>query len=254
MSGNGWIKLHRKIVEWEWYDDSKTFKLFIHLLLTANHETKKWRGVTINPGQKVSSYAHLSEEIGIGVQSVRTSIKRLKSTGELTYQHTNNYGIFTLLNWEKYQIATRQPTVSQQSANSQLTTNKNDKNDKNKIIPDSPKGSSDFPKRKTMKYQEPVIHIDDNGEEVPQPPKQNLRSTAMAICSWYQREAEKKFGEGEYRGRGYFTVIQRLKKYPQKQIQDILKNFLLSSKAKDSPSLNAALSDDTVTKYLHKEL
>lgn len=32
----GWLKLHRQITEWEWYDDANTFRLLIHLLIMAN--------------------------------------------------------------------------------------------------------------------------------------------------------------------------------------------------------------------------
>ena len=43
----GWIKLHRKFKEWEWYQDENTKSVFIHLLLDANHKDKKWRGNTL---------------------------------------------------------------------------------------------------------------------------------------------------------------------------------------------------------------
>ena len=32
---SGWIKIHRKITEWEWYDDVNTFRLFMHLILKS---------------------------------------------------------------------------------------------------------------------------------------------------------------------------------------------------------------------------
>ena len=49
----GWIKLHRKILDWEWYTDAPVRILFEHLLLTANSEDKKWRGMTIKRGQTI---------------------------------------------------------------------------------------------------------------------------------------------------------------------------------------------------------
>ena len=34
---DGFIKLHRKIVDWEWYDDiNRNFRFIYHLLLKAN--------------------------------------------------------------------------------------------------------------------------------------------------------------------------------------------------------------------------
>jgi hypothetical protein len=44
---NGYIKLHRKLVDWEWYTDIPTKTLFIHLLLVANHKPNKWRGMLL---------------------------------------------------------------------------------------------------------------------------------------------------------------------------------------------------------------
>lgn len=121
---NGWIYLHRKILDWEWYSDQKTFRLFLHLLLTANHQEKKWLGITIFPGQKLTSHPHLAQETGLGVQSVRTSLLKLKSTGELTVKTTNKYSIITLLNWDSYQKLTGKSTGNQQATNRLLTTNK----------------------------------------------------------------------------------------------------------------------------------
>lgn len=123
------------MVDWEWYQDPLTFRVFLHLLITANHEERKWQGNTVLPGQKITSYAHLAEELRIGVQSVRTAINKLKATGELTYIGTPKYSLITILKWQEYQSGNKQTnfkvTSDQQSTNNQLTTNKNDKNVKN---------------------------------------------------------------------------------------------------------------------------
>ena len=143
---DGWIKLHRKILDWEWFDDDKTFKTFIYLLLRANHTDKKWKGMTIRRGQIVVSLESLSRDLGYSVQTLRTILKRLKSTGELTSKSTNKFTILTLENYKFYQDdndetnkqinkqANKQLTNKQQTTNKQLTTNKNDKNDKNERI------------------------------------------------------------------------------------------------------------------------
>lgn len=126
-------------MEWEWYQDSNTMRVFLHLLLDANHKQKKWQGVDVKPGQTITSYEAISNKTGISVQSVRTSIKRLKSTGELTSESTNRFTLITIVNWASYQSddckltsqSTGELTINQQATNKQLTTNKNDKKDKN---------------------------------------------------------------------------------------------------------------------------
>jgi len=135
---SGWIKLHRRLQEWEWYTDSKTVHLFIHILIKCNHESNTWRGVTVNPGQCVTSRDKLSGETGISSQSIRTILKRLQSTNEIAIQSTNYYTIITVCNWEVYQSTSQegnQPTnhpanhPANHQSTSQLTTNKKYKNE-----------------------------------------------------------------------------------------------------------------------------
>lgn len=135
----GWIKLHRQLSEWEWYTDSQAVHLFVHFILNANHQDGKWQGNIVKRGQYISGIYELSKQTGISEQSIRTNIKRLKSTGELTSQSTNRFTIYTIVNYDKFQgsefdetsQSTSQLTNNQQATNKQLTTNKNDKNKKN---------------------------------------------------------------------------------------------------------------------------
>lgn len=135
----GFIAIHRKMVDWEWYCDLNTKSLFIHLLLKANYKRKRWQGNRIDRGQLVTSIKSLSSETGISEQSVRTSLNKLKSTGEITTKSTNRFTIVTVCNYETYQSqscetnnpSNDQSTINQQSTNKQLTTtNKENKENK----------------------------------------------------------------------------------------------------------------------------
>jgi hypothetical protein len=116
---NGFIKLYRSLTKWEWYHDMKTCRVFVHLLLTANYEPHKFEGITVGRGQRIASYATLAEETGLSVQSVRTSIKRLKSTHEITSLPTSNYTVFTVVNYDFYQSAQQ---ANQQVDNKPITS------------------------------------------------------------------------------------------------------------------------------------
>ena len=91
MSNNtGFIALHRKMLDWEWYSDINVRALYTHMLLKANNTDKKWRGIVIEKGSFVTSRTTLSEETGLSEQQVRTSLKKLKSTSEITSKSTSN--------------------------------------------------------------------------------------------------------------------------------------------------------------------
>ncbi len=98
-----WIKLHRKFLEWEWYGKSEMVHLFLHLLLKANSEDKRWQGMVIKRGQLVTSYDSLHTQTGLSVRTIRTCISRLIETGEVERESTNKFSIITICNYESYQ-------------------------------------------------------------------------------------------------------------------------------------------------------
>ncbi len=121
---SGWIKIHRKMTEWEWYSDIIVCRVFMHLLLTANHEEGNWKGVKIGIGQLAIGRKMLSKNVGISEQSLRTALTKLKSTSEITIKSTTKYSVITILKWNDYQQATSKSTNEQPTINQQLTTNK----------------------------------------------------------------------------------------------------------------------------------
>ncbi len=131
MMEQGWIKIHRQLLSWEWYDDTNTFRLFMHLLLKANHKDKKYRGKVVKAGSLLTGRELLSTETGLSIQQIRTSITRLKSTNEITIKTSKQGSVIQVVKYAKYQIVTNKVTNSQPTANQQLTTNKNVKNEKN---------------------------------------------------------------------------------------------------------------------------
>ena len=131
----GFIKLYRSFIRWEWYDDSNTKALFLHCLLKANHESTKWRGQIIERGSFVTSLSHLACELNLTIKQVRTCINKLKTTGEVAHKGNNRNSIITINNYdfyqEKGQTKDNQGTKVGQSEDKQGATNKNEKNIKN---------------------------------------------------------------------------------------------------------------------------
>jgi biotin operon repressor len=118
---NGYVLIHRQIVDWEWYTDVNTKLLFFHLVLIANFKDTRFLGKKIRRGQIVTSLPKLAEETGLSVQNVRTAIKHLISTGEITYESKHGYRIITVVKYDEYQISTDKLTDDQQATNRRLT-------------------------------------------------------------------------------------------------------------------------------------
>ncbi len=99
----GHIKLDRKILTWEWYQDANTCRLFIHLLLTANHKDGKWQGNIVKRGQLITGLLKLNEDTGLTIRQLRTSFSKLKMTGEITIKTTNKFRVVTICKYDTYQ-------------------------------------------------------------------------------------------------------------------------------------------------------
>lgn len=101
----GWIKLHYRLLEWEWVDHPATLALFIHLLLRVNHTPLTWKGMEIPRGSMVTSLQQLCFFTGLSVQQARTALKHLEATGEITNKVTNKCRLITVCKYESYQSA-----------------------------------------------------------------------------------------------------------------------------------------------------
>lgn len=154
----GWISLHREIVEKAiWTESTPEQKvILITLLLLANHKEKEWEWkgdkYKAKPGQFVTSLQSIAKKSGKGitVQNVRTAINRFEKYEFLTNESTNKNRLITIVNWGIYQDKNKQLTSkltsNQQATNKQLTTNNNDNNDNKKDIANQDSIESDFEK------------------------------------------------------------------------------------------------------------
>lgn len=132
---NGWIKLHRSMLDWEWYTDINVCRLFTHMLLKANHKDKNWRGILIKRGQTLTSLNTLESETGLSKSQIRTAIKKLISTQEIAQQSHSQHTVFTIKNYDSYQVDDTQNdkpvTHESHTDDTRMTSNKNDKNENN---------------------------------------------------------------------------------------------------------------------------
>lgn len=122
----GFVAFPRGLTDWEWYTEPNTARLFFHLLLTANWKEKQWKGITICPGQLVTSRANLAKQLGLSEREVRTALSHLRETKYLTIKTGPKYSVITINNYSSI-ILSDQP-------NDQLATSNRPASDHNLTI------------------------------------------------------------------------------------------------------------------------
>ena len=139
-ASGGWVKIHRQLTRWEWYTDANTFRVFLHLLLMANHADTRWRGQTVRRGQVLTGLNQLSFELKLSVQQIRTALGRLIATGEITNRSTSRYRVITICNYDAYQKRDEGAQQAEEQAgaeagNKRPTASKKVKKEKNEEPP-----------------------------------------------------------------------------------------------------------------------
>ena len=150
MEDKSWIKLHRKFLQspiMKYAVQAKMYHLvsfWCYLLLSVNWEEKKWydgkQETNIPPGSLITSLQHLSDNTGLSLQQVRTSLGHYENMGMITRKTTNKWTQVWIVNWAKYQmednsnnIQNNNPiTNEQQTDNKRITTTKEYKNIRSK--------------------------------------------------------------------------------------------------------------------------
>jgi len=126
---NGWVKIHRSMLDWEWAHKPIYFTIFVKMVLKARHNDGKYQGIGLKSGQLVAGRDAISNLGGCSVNQARLALKRLESTGEITREKIGNIPVITIVNWEKYQMdnhsSDRSVTEAQPRLNRGTTTNKN---------------------------------------------------------------------------------------------------------------------------------
>lgn len=127
-----YIKVYYSLLDWEWYDEPNTFRVFMHLLLTANRKDNKIHGKLIRRGESLASLGHIAASTGLSIQNVRTAINNLLSTQEITQRKIGKYCVYTINSYNRLQsdntISNNNPTRSQQGYNTTATQSQHNAN------------------------------------------------------------------------------------------------------------------------------
>lgn len=103
----GWVKVFRKMTDWEHYKDGPILRVMLHLILTARSTATTYKGVRIPAGSVLTSYPKLAAETGLTIKQVRSAIGALKRSGEVAVKRagsgTSKGTLYRLNSWPSYQ-------------------------------------------------------------------------------------------------------------------------------------------------------
>lgn len=105
---NGWIKLHRKLLQNPIISKPAWFSLWVILLLLANHDDENsfiWNGEKVKQekGQFITGRKKLAELSGIPETTIERILNYLESEHQIGQQKNNKYRLITILKWKEYQ-------------------------------------------------------------------------------------------------------------------------------------------------------
>ncbi|EHD6846326.1 hypothetical protein JQP30_002384 [Listeria monocytogenes] len=140
---DGYIALHRKIIDsWIW-QDPEFYRLWSYCLVKASFKEREiflgQQIVKLNPGQFVIGREKLEEAMNIGLKNKRTALtwwrrlQKLEKAQMLNIKSYNKFSIVTIENWGLYQggdIENEQQ--NEQQTNNKRTTDEQQTNTNNK--------------------------------------------------------------------------------------------------------------------------
>jgi nucleoid DNA-binding protein len=110
----GWIKVHRKIKEWQHYQEPSVLLVFIDLLLSANAKDGWWKGKRVRRGEMFTSVSTISDSTGLDAKTVRKVLDKLEATGEIRREATNAGSKIIINQFGKFQSSGNNPQPNPQ--------------------------------------------------------------------------------------------------------------------------------------------
>ena len=101
----GWIKLHRQILNWEHFNEPTIVVTFLALLSIAYQQDKTVKGVRIKRGECYCSLSDLSAITFLSRKTIIKALKALSDSGEITHKQGDgsNKSFIKINNYKKYQ-------------------------------------------------------------------------------------------------------------------------------------------------------
>lgn len=215
----GYVKVFRTLLQWEWYRDQNTKALFLHLLLMACYKNTRYKGVDIPRGSYAATVGKLAQETGMSVKCVRTALEHLQSTGEVAIEATNRFSVLRIVRYDVYQEPEEEKgqtcgqTGGKQTANEGQTKGKPSEEESKKVRKEEKDFYAEFVSLTETEFRSLRQRAGEEGarrciellDNYKGANGRQYRSDYRAILSWVlaRYEKERKEQAGKERNRSY---------------------------------------------------
>jgi hypothetical protein len=121
---DGWIALHRKIYNSDDFNNQLEVAVFLYLVAMASYQPTKVvyrkKIIFLKRGDVSIAYRDLAKKFDITVNKIRTIIKNLKKSKNITQTLHKRLSVFSIIKYSKYQDL---PTEPKQETTHRTTTN-----------------------------------------------------------------------------------------------------------------------------------
>ena len=100
---DGWIKLHRKMREWQHYQRPSVRLVFEELLFCANTKAGWFHGIKVKRGETMASVSTIEEYTGFSRKTVIKALAMLEESGEIRREKYGNYTKTIICKFDHYQ-------------------------------------------------------------------------------------------------------------------------------------------------------
>ena len=139
MADDGWIKLHRKLMENPIFLNPNLLQIFIYCLLKANHKDNEmiWNDelMTVKTGSFITGRLQMAKDLKQKDSALYKRLQLLTKLGYIELKSNNKFTLLTIVKYKSYQVS---ESKEEQQSNNKVTTkeqqsntNNNDKNEKN---------------------------------------------------------------------------------------------------------------------------
>ena len=100
----GYIKLHRKILDNGVFADAELLKVFVWCILKANTTPNVVYGRKVDVGEFITGRITASEELHLKPSTIYKRLQRLKAQGYIDISSTTKNSLITVVNYKSYQL------------------------------------------------------------------------------------------------------------------------------------------------------